>query len=119
MRKLLIFSAWGAVGFIALATLSPLRDRPHIHALGGNGEHFIAFAAVTILFSLAYPKRTLEIAVLMTSLVFGLEFAQLVTPDRHARLMDAMVKFAGGLSGLLAAHALPMLVPFAFRRQER
>jgi hypothetical protein len=34
------------------------------------------------------------------SVAFGLEALQLLTPDRHARLLDALVKAAGGVCGI-------------------
>jgi hypothetical protein len=40
---------------------------------------------------------------------FGIETMQMLTPDRHARIWDAVVKAAGGILGVLAAHVVLVL----------
>jgi VanZ family protein len=62
-------------------------------------EHFAAFAVVGLAFGLAYPKRVFLVAAIILISPFGLEALQLLTPDRHARLLDAVVKAAGGVCG--------------------
>ena len=46
-------------------------------------------------------------------LVFGsaviLELLQIVTPDRDARIIDAVEKLAGGAAGIVAGNALLVL----------
>jgi VanZ family protein len=49
---------------------------------------------------MGYPKRTLIFIVLMIASAFGLEALQLLTPDRHGRVIDAVVKAAGGICGV-------------------
>ena len=63
-------------------------------------ERFAAFAFVGIAFALAYPRRLLLITAIILTGAFGLEALQLLTPDRHARLLDALVKAAGGICGI-------------------
>jgi VanZ family protein len=62
-------------------------------------EHLISFAVVGVLFSLAYPRRT----ILVCCIVFGgaalLEFLQTLTPDRHGTRADALEKMAGRRGG--------------------
>jgi VanZ family protein len=54
-------------------------------------------------FGLAYPHRI----ILVIGIVFGsavlLEVLQLVTPDRHARLLDLGQKLVGGSIGIVIA----------------
>jgi len=51
----------------------------------------------------------LIIAIVIGS-AFTLEALQLLTPDRHGRLLDALVKAAGGLSGIgVTRLGLPIL----------
>jgi VanZ family protein len=99
-QKLVAIAAWALLAFIAYATLSPIQARPTL-LIPVSIEHFAAFAALGGLFCLAYPKHT----GLVCAVVFGsaalLEIAQLVTPDRHARLADAIQKFVGGAFGII------------------
>jgi hypothetical protein len=98
IQKASIVVGWLALAFIVFATLSPIDDRPVIAA--PHFEHFAAFAFVGLAFGLAYPKRLVLIAALILISAFGLEAMQLLTPDRHGRLIDALVKAAGGLCGI-------------------
>lgn len=91
-------AGWLALAFIVYATLSPIDDRPVV--AGPHHEHFAAFALVGLAFGLAYPKRIFLVIALILISAFGLEALQLLTPDRHARLFDALVKAAGGVCGV-------------------
>ena len=91
-------AGWLAFAFIVYATLSPINDRPVVAGL--QFEHFAAFAVVGLAFGLAYPKRVLLVAAIIVISAFGLEALQLLTPDRHARLLDALIKAAGGICGI-------------------
>jgi VanZ family protein len=72
-------------------------------------EHIISFAVVGVLFSLAYPRRT----ILVCCIVFGgaalLEILQTLTPDRHGTLPDALEKMAGGAMGIILARRMLQL----------
>ena len=88
---------WLALTFIAYATLSPIEDRPAI--TGPQFEHFAAFALVGLALGLGYPKRYFWVFAIVVGSAIGLEALQLLTPDRHGRLLDAAVKAAGGICG--------------------
>lgn len=98
IQKASIVAGWLALAFIVFATLSPINDRPVVAA--PHFEHFAAFAFVGFAFGLAYPKRLVLIAAVVVISAFGLEAMQLLTPDRHGRLIDALVKAAGGICGI-------------------
>jgi VanZ family protein len=108
LQKFITIAAWALLAFITYATLSPIQARP-TSPVPASVEHFAAFAALGILFCLAYPKHT----ALACALVFGsaalLEIAQLLTPDRHARLADALLKLAAGASGIAVVTAMRRL----------
>jgi hypothetical protein len=87
IRRVSIIAGWLALAFIAFATLSPIDDRPVVVA-APPFEHFAAFAFVGFAFGLAYPKRLVLIAALVLISAFGLEAMQLLTPDRHGRVME-------------------------------
>ena len=112
ISHLIAVAAWISITVIAYATLthvgfvyaiyfklSPIlmgaamRNYAHF-------EHIIAFVLVGVLFSFAYPRRT----VLVCCIVFGgaalLEILQTLTPDRHGTLVDALEKMAGGAAGI-------------------
>ena len=99
IRRVSIVAGWLALAFIAFATLSPINDRPVI-AASPHFEHFAAFAFVGFAFGLGYPRRLVLITALVLISAFGLEAMQLLTPDRHGRVMDAVFKAVGGFCGL-------------------
>ncbi len=101
-QRLFLAAGWAALAFIAYATLSPLDDRPVI--AGPQFEHFAAFALMGFAFALGYPKHTLLVLALAIGSAFTLEALQLLTPDRHGRVVDALVKSAGGICGIGVAH---------------
>lgn len=103
-RRIAITVAWGLLLLVVVATLSPIGLRPH---LGGvRYERFGAFAAVGLMFGLIYPKRLwLVLGAVLASAVL-LEALQFLTPDRHGRMIDAVVKMVGGMSGVALAWAL-------------
>jgi hypothetical protein len=98
IQKMSAIVGWLALAFIACATLSPIDVRPVVAGL--QFEHFVAFGVVGSSLGLAYPKRLLCVVVVVVGSAFGLEALQLLTPDRHGRLLDAAVKAAGGICGI-------------------
>ncbi|MEH2510501.1 hypothetical protein V1291_001855 [Nitrobacteraceae bacterium AZCC 1564] len=100
-RRLAAVAAWLSLGFIAYATLSPIGVRPHVAGVGF--EHIGAFALTGLLFTLAYPRHSLLVAMLVFGTAIILELSQLLTPDRHARLSDLLIKLAGGSIGIVTA----------------
>lgn len=105
LQRFFAIAAWVALCLIAYVSLSPLRHRPTIPA-PWNIEHFAAFAILGGLFSLAYPRRTLAVFIIVLGSAALLEVLQLFTPDRHARILDALQKIAGGGAGILAGRAI-------------
>lgn len=100
-RRFAAVAGWLSLTFIAFATLSPIGARPHV---GGVGfEHIAAFAVTGVLFALAYPRHSLIVVMLVLGSAVVLELSQLLTPDRHARFSDLLMKLAGGSIGIVAA----------------
>lgn len=98
-RKFLVVAAWGCLAFITFATLSPIGERPTVVS-SASLEHYVAFAVLGALFCLAYPKHTAFIFAIVLGSAVLLELAQLLTPDRHGQLVDALQKMAGGMFGI-------------------
>jgi VanZ family protein len=101
-QRLFLVAGRAALAFITYATLSPLGERPVVAS--PHFEHFAAFALMGFAFALGYPKRALLVLALATGSAFTLEALQLLTPDRHGRVVDALVKAAGGVCGIGIAH---------------
>lgn len=102
-RKILIILAWSTLLAIGFATLSPIGLRPHLSDV--SIERFWAFAAVGLLFGLAYPRHLWLVTLLVGGAALGLEVLQHLTPDRHGRIPDALIKFAGAIAGTGLAYA--------------
>jgi VanZ family protein len=100
MRIFFISAAWGALAFIAYATLCPIERRPGIPA-SVVVEHVSAFALAGILFVLAYPRHRRAVVVFLVVAIAGLELAQSLIPDRHGRIIDVLEKFGGAGLGII------------------
>lgn len=110
IQKVAVVVAWLALAFIAFVTLSPIGARPSVAS--PHLEHFAAFALTGLALALAYPNRILLVVCIVAGAAFGLETLQLLTPDRHARAADALVKSLGGISGICAGQLTYFLVRF-------
>jgi hypothetical protein len=98
IQRVSVAAGWLALAFIVYATLSPIDARPVVAR--PHFEHFAAFAAMGLAFGLAYPNRLLLVVAIVFGSAFGLEALQLLTPDRHGRLLDALIKASGGICGI-------------------
>jgi VanZ family protein len=96
------------------ATLSPIDSRPVV--AGPQLEHFAAFGLMGLAFGLAYPNRFLLVIAIVAGSAFGLEALQLLTPDRHARVLDAVMKAAGGICGISASQLMLLLLRTSLSR---
>jgi VanZ family protein len=104
IHKLVAAAAWGALVFIVYATISPIQDRPTLSS-SASLEHVAAFALLGILFCLAYPRHTILVCLIVIGGAAVLEVLQLLTPDRHGRIPDALEKMLGGAIGIAAGRA--------------
>lgn len=109
VQRVSITAGWLVLAFIVYATLSPIDDRPVL--FGPQFERFAAFALMGLAFALAYPNRLLPVVVIVVGSAFALETMQLLTPDRHGRLLDAVVKTVGGICGIGIGKIVPLLLP--------
>ena len=104
-ERLVRIAAWSCLCFILYATLSLLRDRPTLLAWP-SVERFASFAVLGALFCLAYPRRLSTVLIFTLGIAVLFEALQLLTVDRHAHIIDAVQKIAGGASGIFASRAL-------------
>jgi VanZ family protein len=105
-QKLLTLAAWALLAFIAYATISPIQDRPTLLTSSVSLEHFAAFAVLGALFCLAYPRHVALVCLIVLGSALLLEIMQLLTPDRHGRIQDAIEKVTGGVAGIVAGRAI-------------
>ncbi len=103
--KVTAIAAWALLALIAFATVSPIQDRPTL-ATSSRIEHLAAFAVLGVLFCVAYRKQFALVCLIVIGSAVLLELAQLLTPDRHGRVEDALEKIAGGAAGILIGRAI-------------
>jgi uncharacterized membrane protein YoaK (UPF0700 family) len=105
IHRILVIAAWAVLIFIVHASISPIADRPH---LPGSTilQHLAAFGALGVLFCLAYPRHTPLVCLIVLGSALALELMQVLTPDRHGRVRDAIEKLSGGAAGILVGRAL-------------
>ena len=97
--------AWASILAIVIVTDGPIGLRPVTH-LPGSVERFFALLIVAMLFTLAYPNRISIVGLSLVLAVFIIEFAQVASLGRHARLRDAGVKVLGVFAGLTLGYFL-------------
>jgi hypothetical protein len=107
IQRISAVTGWLALAFVVFATLSPIEARPSLAS--PHLEHFAAFAAIGLAFALAYPNRVLLVFAIVVGAALGLEALQLLTPDRHGRAADALVKALGGISGICVGQVASFL----------
>lgn len=106
-RLSLAVLAWSCLAFIIFATLSPIGLRPHFAT--AHREHLLAFATVSLIFSLLYPRRPIAVLAFIVCAAVMLEMLQIFTVDRHPRVIDLAFKTIGAVCGSLLALVLRRL----------
>lgn len=99
--KLLRATCWLTFLFVAAVTVGPARYRPII-TINPQHERFAAFALMSGLFAIAYPRQRRWVALGAVTIAVGLEVGQLLIPGRHGLVRDAVAKGLGGLVGVAA-----------------
>lgn len=90
--------AWLALAAIIFVTVSPIDLRPR-DAMSVDVDRAIPFAMMSAAFVIAYPRRWVEIAAVLLIGVGLIELLQELSPTRHARFQDALVKAVGASIG--------------------
>ena len=98
--------AWVTLGAIFAMTISPIGDRPHLTAVPVI-ERTAAFFLLGLLFCIGYRRHWPVALGLVLVAACGLEAAQLLTPDRHAKVADVFVK----MTGVVAGFGIGLLLP--------
>lgn len=99
------FIAWGMLAAIVFVSLSPIGLRP-VDLLPVNMDRMLAFALLSGLFVLAYPRYAIWVGATMIAAAGVIELLQSLSPTRHAQVEDAVVKALGALLGMVTAMAV-------------
>ncbi|WP_436084783.1 VanZ family protein [Pararhizobium sp. LjRoot255] len=86
---------------LVFVTVSPIGLRPHTIVSVGL-DRSVAFFLAGAVFAIAYPKRWMSLALFLVASSFAIEILQELSPTRHARLDDALVKAVGAVAGIIA-----------------
>ena len=104
IRALALAGALMVAVLIAYLSLAPSSSMPRFQ-WSDKVQHFIAYAVLTLPLVIAFGRRRIVWAILLTA-SYGvlLEFAQgWLTDNRVPSLLDAMANLAGGCAGALLA----------------
>lgn len=94
--------AWLAIAAVVVVTITPLDMRPR-DIFPVDVDRALACAVFAGLFVLAYPQHWKLIGLIMIAGAAAIEALQLLSPTRHARVEDAVVKAVGAMIGVSLA----------------
>jgi hypothetical protein len=114
-QKIALALFWILLALILFWTLSPVQLRPHVARAAV--ERAGAFFALAVTLGASYPRRPLLVALVICAIAVGSEALQLVIASRHARLIDAAEKLAGGLTGIAAVVGVSRVRTLALGRR--
>lgn len=92
---------WMALIGSYLLAILPQEEVPKITPLSDKGNHFIAFATLTLLLFYAYRVGYIKNALLMFAYGVWIELSQLFTANRQGELTDVVADTIGILIGLI------------------
>ncbi len=109
---------WIALIGSYVAAIVPQEVAPHIGSLSDKGIHFIAFAVLTVLFSIAYRIVWIRTSLWLLSYAVFIEVSQLFTPNRSAEVLDVVADVIGIMIGLLSVFLIRNYIP-GFKTDEK
>ncbi len=107
-KRTLQFFAWTILAAIVFVTVAPIGLRP-MDPLPVDVDRALAFVLLAILFTAAYPRHRLGTGLMLVLAAFAIELLQELSPTRHARIDDALVKAVGAMAGALLVHMFATL----------
>ena len=99
MTLLLRCAAFGLLAAVIALTLGPVGVRS-LSPVPSQVDRLAAFLVLGLLFSMAYPRHIWWVLAGLVAAAVGLEYAQSLRPERHAREADMLVKLAGAGAGV-------------------
>ncbi|WP_061937278.1 hypothetical protein [Aureimonas sp. AU22] len=112
-NRLFQITAWLALAVIVFVTVCLIELRPH-DVLPVDYDRALAFGGLAALFVLAYPRSWVWVGLCVIVGAGGIELLQELSPSRHARMSDALIKAGGAALGVVLAWGLNV---FRERRQ--
>ena len=109
-------AAWTAFAAIVFVTVSPIEMRPG-DILSVDFDRALAFGLLSSMFMIAYPRHALLVGSFIVFSAGAIELLQALSPTRHARLDDAVIKGAGALGGMVLAFSYNALRIFRHARR--
>lgn len=109
-------TAWTVFAAIVFVTVSPIEMRPG-DIFSVDIDRALAFGLLSSVFLIAYPRQVLLVGSLVTLSAGGIELLQALSPTRHARVDDAIIKGIGAVGGIMLAYLYNALR--ALRHQRR
>lgn len=103
MSTLFRLALWAILAVLAFVTLSPIGLRPEVGP--ANLERCAAYALFGMVAALAFPRHRIAILLTVIAVAGLLEAGQMLSPSRHGRVADFLVKAGSGAAGWLAASA--------------
>ena len=101
-------AAWLGFAAMLFVTLSPIEMRPG-DIFNVDVDRALAFGLLAAMFMVAYPRHALFVGGMIVLSAGAIELLQALSPTRHARLDDAIIKGSGALGGMLVAEAYTTL----------
>ena len=95
-------AAWSAFAVIVFVTLSPIQMRPG-DLLSVDMDRALAFGLLVSVFMIAYPRHAMAVGLFVVFSAVATEALQLLSPSRHARVDDALIKAGGAIAGMAFA----------------
>ncbi len=109
-------AAWTAFAAIVFVTVSPIEMRPG-DIFSVDIDRALAFGLMSSMFMVAYPRHAFLVGACVVLSAGGMELLQALSPTRHARLDDAIVKGAGALAGAIFAYGYNALRQVRYERR--
>lgn len=101
-------AAWSALAAIVFVTVSPVQMRPG-DVFSVDADRALAFCLLATSFMVAYPRHAGPVGMLVVAGASLIELLQFLSPSRHARIDDAVVKAIGAAGGMVLASAYNFL----------
>ncbi|RWL44530.1 MAG: hypothetical protein EOR60_18100 [Mesorhizobium sp.] len=108
-------AALALLALITFATLSPIQLRPYLG--DANVERALAYVLLGLALALGFPSRVTQTVLFICAVAGVLEFLQLFDPGRHARVVDAVLKAAAGVAGIVLGRFVMTWVSRAVERR--
>lgn len=109
-------TAWTAFAAIVFVTVSPIEMRPG-DIFSVDVDRALAFGLLSSMFMVAYPRQALLVGGFVVMSAGVIELLQALSPTRHARLDDAIIKGTGALGGMALAFSYNAFRTFRHARR--